>query len=81
LPERTVVIDTGKAEILEGSLAQNLKKLAVRLLGRQPLRLHIVEQGAEGYAVHELETLPSVDFGLSRTVIWPFMLRDGLILL
>jgi hypothetical protein len=81
LTQGALVIDPGEAEILEGGLAQKLKKLAMGLLRCQPLALDIVQKGAKGRAVHERETLSSVDFGLSRTVVWPFMLRDGLILL
>jgi len=60
-------------------LAQKLKKLAVRLLRCKALSLNVFEEGTQLGAGHALKDLPLVDLGSSRTVIWPFMPRDGFI--
>jgi hypothetical protein len=77
LSESAVVVYACEPEILEWGLAQKLKKLAVGLLRCKALSLNVFEEGTELGAGHATEDLPLVDLGSSRTVRWPFMLRDG----
>ena len=69
LPQRAMMVHPGEAQVFKRRLAQKLKNAAVGLFGRHPLRLHIVENGANVGAVHRDQEPALVDVGSSRTVI------------
>jgi len=64
-----MMVHPGEAQVFKRRLAQKLKNAAVGLFGRQPLRLHIVENGADVGAVHKVWKAALVDVRTSRTVI------------
>jgi hypothetical protein len=68
LPERSMVVDSREADVLEWRLAQKLKKPSMRLLRCQTLSLDVFEERADVAPVHRCTTPPPIDGSSSRTV-------------
>ena len=76
-----MVVNSGKSQIFEGSVAQKLKEPGLRSLRRYVAGLDRFEERAELRSVHRDKSLTGVDFGASWTVKLPIVPCDGIIFL
>jgi hypothetical protein len=81
LADAPMVVNSGKSEIFEGSVAQKLKEPGLRSLRRYGAGLDRLEDGAELRSVHKDKSLTDVDFEASWTVKLPIVPCDGIIFL
>ena len=81
LAHRPVVVHPGETEVFEGCMAQNLKEAVVRCLRRKGAVADLVQQRADLMTVHRSKYLGFVDLAVSRAVISPIGVRNGLIFL
>jgi hypothetical protein len=84
LSNLAMLVDSREAKIVERLLAQYLKELRVRGLGRNISRADIVEERAKLLPVHRPTRRPKwlkmVDFGRNRTIKSPIGSREGFII-
>jgi hypothetical protein len=84
LSDLAMLVDSREAKIVERLLAQYLKELRVRGLGRNISGADIVEERAKLLPVHRPTRRPKwlkmVDFGRSRTIKSPIGSREGFII-
>ena len=84
LPNLSMLVDAREAKIVERLLAQYLKELRVRGLGRNISRADIVEERSKLLPVHRPTRRPKwlkmVDFGQNRTIKSPIGSREGFII-